>query len=570
MRILFSPAILSSSLNSSSSEMRRSSGLLFCSSSVLFRWKLWDSRLEKEVRPGAHPVDPVPMDTVPLLEYTKANRAMFIQGSPGCGKSSLARLIKEHAEEKGYYRSVVVHRAYENNGGISFGDRVRPIGGVSPDKVLLIVDDAEAQIAKELVNPTEMYRSGCHVLYLGTTAQATAACTTPAEILPHKHWMYAPSLDRKVVRGFAARVLVHHGADTKEAARLAKQAFDCAGASMGVLIKLLNAIVDSEGKFPTAGGLLLKERYQPRVVVDREPVLPKDPVKIAIAKELLAVGKVTVDGDSPEPWKELLRQGFICPLRNFEDIRPIVPWKDDPVDFGWAHSLQVNYCALFRGRITPQRTEWLPEATCTTPIDAVLRLVSSFAIEFFIPSIINVASKNSSGKSNFDVQPYQATKYTFPGMRVLGDMRSSKDGDELAGRLNFVVLPDEKRDVWWGFELLVRNKKRQRHTDRFLGGKYNGLVELADSLMLDCYTEPLLKEKASRSAKLATISPHLAEGWNVIVLDYRGKRVNIPRDGVPRYVADWTAAAPEAKVARRARAAPAPLRPKMKRAKSQR
>ena len=108
---------------------------------------------------------------------------------------------------------------------------------------MFIVDEAQAQILEKVISPSALLKTGHHAMYFGTTTRTGDQFTTPAELTPHKHWMYAPSVDRQILRDFAARVLIHHGAESKEAIHLAEQAFDFAGASMGVLIRLLEAIV---------------------------------------------------------------------------------------------------------------------------------------------------------------------------------------------------------------------------------------------------------------------------------------------------------------------------------------
>jgi len=103
--------------------------------------------------------------------------------------------------------------------------------------------------------------------------------------------------------------------------------------------------------------------------------------------------------------------------------------------------------------------------------------------------------------------------------------------------------------VWWGVELVVRGRGVKTHVDRFRGSYKN--LGIADHLVLDCRTEPLKAAADHDTSKVATISPHVAEGWNVIVLDYHGRRVYVPRDTVPRYVEDWSVADPVVHVARR-------------------
>ena len=527
--------------------MRRLPPLLFCSSLALFHWKGWDPKFAKEVVPGAHPVNPIPINTIDLLKYTKAQGVMFIQGSPSCGKSSLARLIKREAVTSGFYGEVFVSQS--NKTAVVAKMNALEAAG-EQDNCLFIVDEAQREIIQGHIDASGMFKGLFHVMYFGTTTRTTDEFTTPAELEPHKHWMYAPSVDRQIVRDFAARVLDHHGAETEEAIRLAEQAFDFAGASMGVLIKTLHAIVDRKGTFPTPNDLLLRAKYQPRVVVNGETKWQEDPAKTAIAQELLAVGKVRVGPDSPQRWKDLLRCGFICPLRNFDSDESIIPWSADSVDVGWAHTWQVTYCRLCDPAITPHRYAWLPEATMQAPVDAVLRFLPSFDVETLIPNVINAAALNTT-EYNFQAQFVAAVKRTCPELTLSNEVQVHNAQGELIGRLDFVLQlhSDTKGNVSWGFELLVRSRKLQDHKKRFTpDGKYKTLP-LADYLVLDYHTEPLLATDADCSDKVATISPHIAEGWNVIVLDYLGKRVNIPRDGVPRYVADWTAAAPGAKVA---------------------
>ena len=555
----------------------------FSATPVLLSWKPWNDKFTVEVFPGQYPVDPIPFNTADLLQYTRTNRALFIQGSPSCGKSSLAHLIEEEAVAKGFYSEVFVSR-YTGTDRATVDAKMTALERTGKQKTcLFIVDEAQAQILEKVISPSALLKTGHHAMYFGTTLQTTDEFTSPAELNPHKHWMHAPSVDRQVVRDFAARVLTHHGAESKEAARLAEQAFDFAGASMGVLIRLLEAIVKRKGTFPTSKELLLHDDYQPRVVVNGGVKWHKDPAKTAIAEELLAVGKVRVGPDSPEPWKAMLRQGFICPLRNFDSDKSIIRWRADSVDVGWAHSWQATYCRLLQFPIIPRHTEWLAQAKLQAPIDALLRFLPAFDTDTIIPNVVNGITSKKANEYNFQHQFANAVNLARPEMSVRSENQTKGPKGQL-GRLDFLLqpCPGVNSDLWWGYELLIGGAKDKldEHKSRFAKpGKYCKL-EWSDYLVLDCRTEPLLNADASKSAKVATISPHITEGWNVIVLDHRGKRLNIPRDGVPRYVADWTAETPEAIVAvklfdaapkpcRRAPAAPALRLPIMKRPKSQ-
>ena len=515
-------------------------------------WKRWNSKLFCEVFPDEHPVDPIFIDTMPLLTYVKANRVMFIQGSPACGKSSLARLIKKEAVTKGFYNEVC--NPYSNESAVLTVDSKQQSleNAGEKDSCLFIIDDAQSQLALKFINPGVMYSAGLHVMYFGNTSQTTDDFKTPAELVPHKYWMHAPSVDRHTVRDFAVRVLEYHGAELKEASRLAEQLFDYAGASMGVLMHLLYAIVEGKGKFPFPREMLLNVMYQSRVVMNGESVWEYHSSKIAIAKELLAVGQVTVDADNwTEEKKPWLFRGFVRPLRDLARDKAIV--ATDTTSFCWAHAWQRSYCRMRKERIEPRRKEWLSKARLRAPIDGLLRFLSSFDIETLVPNIVNGIRSLNALEYDFQSELRLAIERSLPEVSICQTPTKGTAG--LRGRLNFMLELKSQATVatvCWGYDLIVRGKDEPLNTGTSWfahSAKKSDELAWSDHLLLDCHTEPLRNEDANGSAEVARISPHQAEGWNVIVLDYRGKRLNIRRDGVPRYVADWNTATPEALVA---------------------
>jgi hypothetical protein len=516
---------------------------LLSTTTTLYAWKPWNNDFSMEVQTATTlPVAPIPFNVAPLLKYTRDNRAMFIQGSPSCGKSSLSHAIERcavSADGNGYAEVCVPNT--KGTDGQLVDDKVKALTKARTKKTcLFIVDEAQDQIARNVIDPSGMYKDGFHVMYFGTTTRTTADFKTPAELASHRRWMYAPAVDRQQVRDFAERVLQHHGADPKEASRLAEQAFDYVGASMGMLIMLLQAIVEGQGTFPTPNALLTN--YQPRVVVNGDSVWEYYPRKIALAKEILAVGKATVTSKSDDEAKGWLRRGFVCPFRDFDSDEAIVPWKSDSVDVGWANSWQVTFCRIRERAIQPLTTESVSQAKLKVPVDALLRFLPAFDIETLVPNVVGGVTSLNASEYNFQSQFDRAIKRAFPQASVQNEAQT-KGTTGKRGRLDFIVqpTPGDRTSVWWGYELVVRGtgEALDEHKSRFATkGKYNNL-DWDDYLLLDCHTEPVRKTDVNKSVKVATISPHQTEGWNVIVLDHRGKRVNIPRDGVPRYVADW-------------------------------
>ena len=248
-----------------------------------------------------------------------------------------------------------------------------------------------------------------------------------------------------------------------------------------------------------------------------------------------------------------LRRGFVCPLRDLERAEAIVPWgKAESRTVCWAHSWQRTFCRICEPEIQPLPTESLTEAKLRQPIDALLRFLPAFDIETLVPNVVTGNSSLDASKYNFQAQFYGAVQRALPRASLKNEVPTKGAMMGQRGRLDFIVQPKpgEDQKIWWGYELLVRGTQEalMENKGRFAkGGKYNKQLEWDDYLLLDCHTAPIVKAGVCKSEKVATISPHTSEGWNVIVLDHRGKRVNIPRDGVPRYVADWSH--PEVKVA---------------------
>ena len=67
-------------------------------------WRQWEPRTANVVgATGTGPVEPIRFRaTATLLDYAKKSKAAFVQGSPGCGKSSLAHDLAVRAQEFGY------------------------------------------------------------------------------------------------------------------------------------------------------------------------------------------------------------------------------------------------------------------------------------------------------------------------------------------------------------------------------------------------------------------------------------------------------------------------------------
>ena len=528
----------------------------FSSTVTWYAWTTWNPQFSQAVTPGAYPVAPIPIDVAPLLKYTKYERAMFVHGSPGCGKSSLAHQIAQAAVSLGYYNEVCVPNPNGTDGAMVSAktQALKASGGNARCTCLFIVDDAHDQLEKQVIHPDFMYKAGYHVMYFGTTAPPPRSSASSSEVWRHKHWMFAPSVDRQVVRDFAARVLEYHGADPKVASGIVEQAFDYVGGSMGMLMNLLQAIVDGRGKFPTPNDLLSK--YQPGVVVDKNSAWEKYPSTIALAKQILAVGEVT---PNPEIWDRSMKgwqhRGVIGPRRDVDSdkAKGIIPLAWHSVSVGWVHSWQATYCRIRKPAIKPHPTEWVPQAKLQAPIDVVLRLLPSFDIESLVPNVVNGVPSLNAAECDFPAELYGAVKRMIPEAAVHNEAKAKSTSGK-RGRLDFILLLEHWSMIGqgrWGFELIVRGKGEALNEGacRFAkSGKYNNIA-WDDYLLLDCHTEPLGRKDAINSEKVATISPHRAEGWNMIVLDHRGKRVNIPRDGVPRYVTEWSAKAPKAQVA---------------------
>ena len=456
----------------------------------------------------------------------------------------LRPLQADAKREDGMYQEVCVPNLKGTDGALVDQTMAKLEKHKNKGSCLFLVDEAQVQIAERVVNPSDMLKSGYHVMYFGTTVKTTHDFQSPAELGPHKWWMYAPSLDRELVRAFIKRVLAAHGAPDAVSDKVAPYAFDYAGASMGLLIQLLRAIVDNNGVLPSPWTLL--KRYQPRVVVNGDFEWGRDPEKVEIAETLLGVGTVKLVAESPPQRKALLRRGFLCPLREVAAAETLVPWSGNDVTVTWAHSWQPALAVHLNFQAKP--TEDLPAAEPKAPIDAVLRLLPRFPIESLVPNLLKGQSLLDSSEYDFQGAFTVALGALFPGRwkrEVPSPPFENRRGDH--PRLDFAI--EGAPGVWWGVELVVRGRGVKTHVDRFRGSYKN--LGIADHLVLDCRTEPLKAAADHGTSKVATISPHVAEGWNVIVLDYHGRRVYVPRDTVPRYVEDWSVADPVVKVARR-------------------
>ena len=83
-----------------------------------------------------------------------------------------------------------------------------------------------------------------------------------------------------------------------------------------------------------------------------------------------------------------------------------------------------------------------------------------------------------------------------------------------------------------------------------IGGSYAGLISAkpgSQYIVLDvCTTFKAERVKDSLSANIhyVRVSPHEMLGFGAFVVDYLGKQLHFPRDGVPRFCRDWKVAAP--------------------------
>ena len=518
-------------------------------------WKPWTVQLTDELQPKKWPVRPIPTDALEryVVEYTMKNKTIFVQGSPSCGKTSLMNQIKANAAKYGVRRVFMLDWAKPYQVlRQEFADlhrRARPRA-----ECLFLVDEAQAMIENDVCSPGSLFKAGFRVAYFGKTTRVSDRFCSPAELQPHTHWMHAPSLDRKEVRRFAADVLQYHGCDPDLAMKLGEQAFDYVGASMGFLIAVLKLIVDGEGKFPTPNSLLLPE-HAPRVVLGGDSAAWRhNPAKVEVAQRLLAVGNCTITMGSPESERQLLRTGFLAPVRDLSSDEPIVKMPKDTTTATWAHSWQPLYCRLCEPPILPLPTVPRPDATLKTPIDVLLRFLPKLCIESLVPAIVPGCASFEASEYNFRLEFVAALKSALPQATTRNEARTTSS-DDAKGRLDFMVKPfmDPKDPTWWAYEVVVSRGAQGRldeHLKRFAkGGKCDGL-SWSDYLVIDCRTGPLVDRRmAAAHGKVATISPHISEGWNIVVLDYGGRRVYVPRDGVPRYVADFTVEHPVVDVA---------------------
>ena len=289
------------------------------------------------------------------------------------------------------------------------------------------------------------------------------------------------------------------------------------------------AIVEKKGHFPIPRVLLAKDDA-PRVIVNGNRHWLQNSDKVALVRELLAVGSCTTDTESSAGVKALLRQGFVAPQRPMKKgEKSIVRFLDhDTTVCVWAHNMQVLFARM--NKIDPLPTVAIPEAEISSPFDLLLDTVPMFKMDSLVAHI--------EGKSQQPLE-YHFQKTFTQAVReevtLLNEVTLSK------GRVDFIVTLDN--GVAFAIELLMNGKTIRDHMSRFKRSAKYGAMGANDWMVIDCCTHPV-EDDAKDDAHYARLSPHHTVGWNVIVIEHRGKTLYVPRDSVRRYCPNIEARAP--------------------------
>ena len=484
---------------------------------------------------------------------TDGHRVALVLGSPGCGKTSTACMFATWLREKG-------HRVHMVGGGDDINvlikadvESVAPVEDFQgkpsrPTPDIIIVDEANRHFGNTDFTAKFIKDRRYYLVCFGTSAHVKWD-VSPQVLRENRFWMFGPSVDRVEVQRYLSDVMFYLAPEGAQALRdaIAKSLFDFCGGNMNVTIATLSTLLEGRNQrtFPTT--MEVVQRHSPRVIVNGTWEIHHKNLFTHIG----AVGYADL-GDwvtLNEEVKGLVRKGFVAPLRDYDDA-PSAIVKVDPPDWQRvvaAHSWQHEYARLVGVKPMPTKINEKLDAAILHPFDLVLRSVSSLDVNVFIASrIAGSRTDIPATEYNFQGALLAAMTKCAPNIGICSEFPAAPSSDALkCGRIDFVAfvataLCDER----WAIEL-VRNghtkvgedlklTDAEEHKNRFETGGIYADAQINQFLIVDCLPSFVDRAPVSKGKWYVRIGPHRGLGWDVVVVEHKGKKLFVPRDGVPR------------------------------------